>query len=635
MLASRNNLTQECPLRSLTILVGGLSLFALSSSLSAADNAPAQSPIVGGCHGIYFKDAAARLDYDKAHIGDLTKLFAESDEASLKRNPLSALYRGDLRYADQLGDLFSDAHSEAEYQAARMDLYRLGCINRALLSQTDQIAYDVFKWQTEIAIRGLSPELRQLIDVRPIDQFNGIQTQYPDIASGQGAAPFNSVADYQNNAKRNRQYAAQLDVAIGRFKEGLASGVVQPKLVVERVIEQLDGQIKTGFEGSPFAMPLSHFPDAVPVDQRAKLAADTKASIVDAVLPAYVRLRDFLKNDYLPHARDGVGLVAMKGGPALYAYLIEANTTLPLTADEVHQTGLREVARIRSEMEKIKDQVSFKGTLAEFFVHLRDDPQFQPKSAQWLHDRYVEIGAQINKRISEQFSTIPKTPLEIRPDPPFREKTAAGGEYNGGTPDGTRPGVFYYNTYDLPSRTTKGMETLFLHEAIPGHHFQISLAQENAALPNFMRFGGNTAYVEGWALYAESLWRDLGMETDPYQRFGGLDDEMLRAMRLVVDSGIHAQGWTREQAIKYMLDNSSMGKTDATAEVERYIAYPAQALAYKTGQMTIQRLKAKAQAELGDRFDVHKFHAQVLMTGALPLAVLETKIDQWIKSGGQ
>jgi len=626
----------EFALRLSPHLLTGLSLIALTAPVSAQTEASSagEPPIVGGCHGIYFKDDAARLAYDKKQAADLPKLFAESDEASLKRHPLNALFRGDLRYADQLGDLFSDAATEGDYQAARMDMFRLGCIKRELLSPTDQIAYDVFKWQTEIDLRGASHALRALTDVRPIDQFNGIQTQYPDIASGQGAAPFNTVADYENNIKRNRQYAVQLDVAIARFKEGLATGVVQPKLVVERVIEQLDGQINAGFAASPFGMPVAHFPDAILAADRTRLASETKASVTDAIIPAYTRLRDFLKHDYLPHAREGAGLIYMKGGPQLYAYLIESNTTLPLTAEEVHATGLAEVRRIRTEMEKIKDQVGFKGSLAQFFVHLREDPQFQPKSAQWLHDRYVAIGAQINKRIPEQFATIPKSPLEIRPEPAFREKTAAGGEYNGGTPDGTRPGIFYYNTYDLPSRTTKEMETLFLHEAIPGHHFQISLAQENETLPSFMRFGGNTAYVEGWALYAESLWHDLGMESDPYQRFGGLDDEMLRAMRLVVDTGIHAQGWSREQAIKYMLDNSSMGKTDATAEVERYIAYPGQALAYKTGQMTIQRMKAKAKAALGAQFDVRKFHAQVLMTGALPLAVLEAKIDAWIKAGG-
>ncbi len=616
------------------ILSATLSLIAIAAVTAHATPAQPDAPIVGGCHGIYFKDDATRLAYDQKQVAELPKLFAESDDGSQKRHPLDALARGDLRFADQVGDLFSDAATEVDYQAARMDMYRLGCINRALLAPTDQIAYDAFKWQTDIAIRGKTAEMRALIDVRPIDQFNGIQTSYPDTASGQGSAPFNTLVDYENNIKRNRQYATQLDVAIARFKEGLASGVVHPKLIIERVIEQLDGQIKAGFEGSPFAMPFAHIPDAISATDRTRLATETKATVTDAIIPAYVRLRDFLKNDYLPHARTGVGLVYMKGGTKLYAYRIEENTTLPLTAEQVHATGLSEVRRIRTEMERIKAQVGFKGSLVAFFAHLRADPKFQPKSKAWLHDQYVEIGARVNKRIPEQFSVIPKSPLEIRAEPAFREKTAAGGEYNPGTPDGSRPGIFYYNSYDLPTRTTKAMETLFLHEAIPGHHFQISIAQENLALPNFMRFGGNTAFVEGWALYAESLYRELGMETDPYQRMGGLDDEMLRAMRLVVDSGIHAKGWSREQAIKYMLDNSSLGTTDVTAEVERYIAYPGQALAYKTGQMTIQRLKVKAQAALGTKFDVRKFHAQVLNTGALPLAVLEAKIEVWIAAGG-
>jgi len=322
----------------------------------------------------------------------------------------------------------------------------------------------------------------------------------------------------------------------------------------------------------------------------------------------------------------------MKGGEQLYRYLIEQNTTLPLTADFVHKLGLNEVARIKGEMETVKQQVGFKGTLPEFFHYVRTDPKFKPQSKQWLIDGYYAIGKRVDQRIAEQFSTIPKTRLEIRPVPEYREKTDAGGSYMQGSADGTRPGVFYFNTYDLPSRTTVGMETLYLHEGSPGHHFQISLAQENEALPPFMRFGGNTAFVEGWALYAETLWKELGMETDPYQRYGGLDDEMLRAMRLVVDSGIHAKGWTRDQAIKYMLDNSAMAKTDATAEIERYIALPGQALAYKIGALAIQRLKRKAEADLGAKFDPREFHAQVLMTGALPIGVLEAKIDDWIAS---
>jgi uncharacterized protein (DUF885 family) len=281
-------------------------------------------------------------------------------------------------------------------------------------------------------------------------------------------------------------------------------------------------------------------------------------------------------------------------------------------------------------MEEIKKEVGFEGTLAEFFEHLRSDPKFKMQSREALTQGYYDIGKKVDAVIGQQFKILPKAPLEIKPYEEFREKYEAGGSYQNGTPDGKRPGTFYFNAYDLPSRTTPGMTTLYLHEGAPGHHFQIMLAQENEALPAFMRFGGNTAYVEGWALYSETLGYDMGLFKDPYQRFGTLSDEMLRAMRLVVDTGLHSKGWTREQSIDYMLANSDMGKTDATAEVERYIAIPSQALAYKIGALTIQRLKKKSQDALGKKFDVREFHNQVLNTGALPLSVLEKKIDDWI-----
>ncbi|WP_375428776.1 DUF885 family protein [uncultured Sphingomonas sp.] len=320
----------------------------------------------------------------------------------------------------------------------------------------------------------------------------------------------------------------------------------------------------------------------------------------------------------------------MPGGAALYDHLIESNTTLPMKADAVHRLGLEEVARILAEMEAQKAKVGFKGTLPEFFRHLRTDRRFQPKTPDELRIAYEAAGRRVDARIATQFSLLPKTRLEIRPVPAFREKTAAAGSYQRGTPDGSRPGVFFYNSYDLPNRYLWGVETLYLHEAVPGHHFQVSLAQENEALPAFMRFGGNTAFVEGWALYAETLYPELGVETDPYQRMGGLNDEMLRAMRLVVDTGLHAKGWSRDRAIRYMLDNSPMPESDATAEVERYVAIPGQALAYKIGQLTILRLKAKAQSAMGARFDARAFHAQVLDTGALPMPVLEAKMNDWI-----
>ncbi len=562
---------------------------------------------------------------------ELLELFRQSDEASLRRNPLNGLFRGDMRYADRLGDYVSDAYMAAEKIAVESDLGALAEIDRSKLNPTNQIAYDVFKWQSELNLKGFAPDLLATTVVQPVDHFQGFHTFYPSLASGEGAAPFKTVADYENNLKRHRDYVVMVDRWIERFRQGMASGVVEPKLIVNNMIEQIDTQMAQGVEGSVFYGPVRTFPADIPAADQQRLRAETAAIIRDGIFPAYKRFRDFLKNDYLPVARDSVGLVGLKGGDRLYAHLIEVHTTLPLKAEDVHQLGLQEVARITAEMEKIKTQVGFKGSLAEFFVHLREDPKFQPQSADWLRDEYFRIGKRVDKRIPEQFSLLPKSPLEIKAVEPYREKSEAGGSYQSGTPDGSRPGVFYFNTYDLKSRTTPGMETLYLHEAVPGHHFQISLAQENEALPAFMRFGGNTAFVEGWALYAETLWKDLGMETDPYQRFGGLSDEMLRAMRLVVDTGIHAKGWSRDQASDYMLSHSNIGRTDATAEVERYIAIPGQALAYKIGALTILRLKDKARKQLGDPFDPRAFHAQVLDTGALPMTVLEAKIDDWIR----
>lgn len=562
---------------------------------------------------------------------ELLELFRQSDEASLRRNPLNGLFRGDMRYADRLGDYVSDAYMAAEKIAVESDLGALAEIDRSKLNPTNQIAYDVFKWQSELNLKGFAPDLLATTVVQPVDHFQGFHTFYPSLASGEGAAPFKTVADYENNLKRHRDYVVMVDRWIERFRQGMASGVVEPKLIVNNMIEQIDTQLAQGVEGSVFYGPVRSFPAEIPAADQQRLRAETAAIIRDGIFPAYKRFRDFLKNEYLPVARDSVGLIGLKGGDRLYAHLIEVHTTLPLKAEDVHQLGLQEVARITAEMEKIKAQVGFKGSLAEFFVYLREDPKFQPQSADWLRDEYFRIGKRVDQRIPEQFSLLPKSPLEIKAVEPYREKSEAGGSYQSGTPDGSRPGVFYFNTYDLKSRTTPGMETLYLHEAVPGHHFQISLAQENDALPAFMRFGGNTAFVEGWALYAETLWKDLGMETDPYQRFGGLSDEMLRAMRLVVDTGIHAKGWSRDQAIDYMLSHSNIGRTDATAEVERYIAIPGQALAYKVGALTILRLKDKARKELGNRFDPRAFHAQVLDTGALPMTVLEAKIDGWIQ----
>ena len=560
----------------------------------------------------------------------LFQLFKESDEAYLQRNPLQALYRGDYRYADRLGDLYSDAHYQAEKAAAEHDLASLGAIQRAELSADDQLAYDVFEFETKDSLRSLQPDLLPLTEALPMNHFYGLHTEYPTVSSGTGGAPFANVADYERALKRNDDFARNVDEAIVQWKKGEAEGVVDTKLTTRNMIEQLDNQLKLKPEDSPYWGPLKAFPKDMAEADRSRLTAAFRSSIGTVVYPALQRLRTFLANEYLGHAREGVGLKYMKGGDRLYGYLVQHNTTLPMTPDEIHNLGLSEVGRITKDFEKVRTEMGFRGTLQQFFDYMRTSPKFQPKTREQLNQDYYRIRTAIDAKVPQYFTLVPKTQLVVRPYPPYREKFEAGGSYDSGTPDGSRPGTFYFNAYDLPARFTWEETTLFLHEGEPGHHFQISLAQENTALPSFMRFGGNNAYVEGWALYSETLGYDMGFYKDPVQRFGTLNDEMLRAMRLVVDTGIHAKGWTRDQSIAYMLANSGESKTDATAEVERYIAIPGQAVSYKLGSLTIQRLRDKAKAALGPKFDIRDFHAQVLNSGALPLSILEAKIDRWI-----
>jgi uncharacterized protein (DUF885 family) len=560
----------------------------------------------------------------------LFQLFKDSDEASLRRNPLQALFRGDYRYADRLGDLFSDAHYQAEKAAAEHDVSALHAIPRDQLNADDQIAYDVFDYQTKDTLKGLQPGLLKLTEALPMNHFFGLHTEYPTLASGQGGAPFATVQDYENSMKRNRDFAINIDEAIRQWRKGEAEGVVDTKLTVRNMIEQLDNQLKLTPEESPYWGPIKAFPASIGAAERARITKEYRVSLTATVYPALKRMRDFLQNDYLAHAREGVGLMYMKGGAELYRQEVQSTTTLPMTPEQIHQLGLSQVARITGEFEKVRQELGFKGDLHAFFEDMRTNPKFAPKSREQLQNDFYRIKQSVEAKVPQYFSLVPKTPLVIRPYPAYREKFEAGGSYDSGTPDAKRPGTFYFNAYDLPSRFTWEETTLFLHEGEPGHHFQISLAQENTKLPSFMRFGGNTAYVEGWALYSETLGYPMGFYGDPIQRFGTLNDEMLRAMRLVVDTGIHAKGWTREQSIQYMLDHSGESKTDATAEVERYIAIPSQAVAYKVGALKIQELRDRAKAALGPKFDIREYHAQVLGSGALPLSILEQKIDRWI-----
>ena len=569
--------------------------------------------------------AAAQSEHDK-----LFALFEDADERELALNPLNRLFRGEDEGVDRLGDLLTDSSFLAARTDIKLNLALLAQIDRAQLSETDALAYDVFQYTQERALAGVSDEMRSLTEVRPVNHFYGLHTFYPTFASGKGVAPFKTLANYEDNLSRHNDYIAFIDRAIERSREGMKSGVLETKLTIGITVTQLDTQINTPLADSPFMAPTKTFPEGFTDADKARLVAAYEAKTRE-IYAANTRLRDFLRDEYLPAARDSVGLSQMKGGAQLYALLVENSTTLPLDPETIHQLGLSEVARVKSDLEKVKAEVGFTGTLNEFFDHVRNDTRFHPESREALTESYYDIGRAVDEKIGDYFSLLPKSALKIEPYDPSIEQFQAGGSYQSGSPDGERAGVFYFNAYDLPSRLTTGNVTLYLHEGAPGHHFQISLAQENEDLPAFMRFGGTTAYVEGWALYAETLGYEMGFYDDPWNRYGTLQDEQLRAMRLVVDTGIHAKGWSREQAIDFMMQNSGMTNTEVVAEVERYIAIPSQALAYKIGALKIQELRKRAETRLGARFDIKAFHEQVLNTGGLPLAVLETKIDRWIE----
>ncbi|MCW1403566.1 DUF885 domain-containing protein [Novosphingobium sp. MW5] len=565
---------------------------------------------------------------DRSDDQKLMLLFAQDAKRDRANSPLQAIYRGEPADPSLIGQIFTDALDRRRLAAAKQSLAALGRINRGRLSPERQISYDIFLGDTRTAIDFLQPEMRGLTAVRPLTHFGGLHVEFPSLIAG--ALPYKTEADYRAALAIQKVVPKVLDTAVLRFREGLDSGVMDSKLTTTNMIAQIDALLAQKPEDSPFYGPIKEMPKSIPAAAQSKLAADYLSTLKGEVYPAYQRLRTFLNDEYLPAARLQPGISAMKGGPALYRKMIKLHTSLALDPEEVHQLGLGEVARIQRDMETVKTQLGYNGTLRQFFDELRTNPRYHPKTRDDLARGFAAIAKTVDAQIPQYFVKVPKTKLEIEAYPAYREKYEAGGSYNQGSADGTRPGVFFYNAYDLPSRFLTGMATLYLHEGIPGHHFQISLAQENTSLPDFQRFGGNTAFVEGWALYAETLGYSMGLYKDPMQHWGTLDDEMLRAMRLVVDSGLHAKGWSREQAIDYMLANSGMGRTDATAEVERYIAWPGQALAYKVGALTIQRLRKKAETALGPKFDLRAFHEQVLGSGALPLPVLEAKIDRWI-----
>jgi len=570
--------------------------------------------------------ATTQVAEDKA--AQLNALYAEYWEEYLKLNPVQATFQGDHRYDDQLTD-FGSAEFRAQQQAfVTRWLDRVKAIGSDGLAGQDLLSYGIFVRGGELALEAEKFPGWML----PVNQMGSVASYAVLLGSGTSAQPFKTVKDYDNWLARANRLPVLIDTEIANMREGIAAGVVQPRVVMEKVLPQFDAILTDKPEDGQFWGPIANLPEDFPDADKVRLTEAYRTMIADALMPALRKQRDFIAGEYLPKTRDTVGLAALPDGDAWYTFNARNSTTTALSPAQIHQIGLDEVARIHGEMRKVMAEVEFEGSLQDFFRFMQTDRRFEFKSEDALLEHYRALEAKVMAGVPGLFSLTPKAGFEIRPIEAFRAQSAAGGEYMSPSEDGSRPGIFYVNTYDLPTRKTWDAEDLFLHEAIPGHHFQLALQQELGELPAFRRFGGETAFIEGWGLYSEGLGKDLGVYTDPYSWFGRLQGELWRAVRLVVDTGLHSKGWTRQQVLDYMFENSSVSEPDAIAEAERYIAWPGQALAYKIGELKIKELRARAEAALGDRFDIREFHAEVLKDGSVPLDILEQKIDRWIAS---
>ncbi len=556
----------------------------------------------------------------------LHALFDEHFERGLEMNPIRATFIGDHRYNDRLAHFFSEEYRAAAEAMDREFLERLLEIDREQLGYQDQLSYDIFRLDREESLEGNQfPGYLQ-----PLNQFFNVMNSFVQFGSGASAHPFKTVKDYDDWLSRIDDFVINTDQMMENMRAGMQQGIVQPRILMEKVVPQLESQIIDDVTQSAFYKPIENMPEEFSDEDRERLTAAFKDRIADTIIPAYARLNNFIGDEYIAAGRDTVGLYALPNGDEWYAYNVRTITTTDLTPDEIHQIGLDEVARIHGEMHAVMEEVGFDGDLEEFFEYVNTDPQFFFDEPEQLIQGYRDMADHINTLAEDLFEIFPKTGFEVRRVEPFRERSASGGSYSAGTADGSRPGVFYANAYDLGARPSWAMESLYLHEAIPGHHFQIMLQHENEDLPGFRRYGGVTAFSEGWGLYAESLGKEIGVYTDPYQYFGGLNAELWRSIRLVVDTGIHAKGWTRQQVLDYMYANAAVAEARAVSEAERFMAIPGQALAYKVGQLKIRAIRDKAEERLGDKFDVKAFHTQVLQDGAMPLSMLEAKIDRWV-----
>ncbi len=557
---------------------------------------------------------------------DFNKVLERYYEDGLKLYPLNATFAGDNRYNSSFPNTLSTAFK------TKLKKYYQSCLKQADqfgdsdLSESEQLSKSVLQWECSTSLEGL--KFSQ--DLTPIDQMWSVNLMVGQLASGSSAQPFETVEDYDAWLSRVDGYLQWMASAQDKMQQGIKQGVVLPKSLITKVLPQFKSLAEGKVEDHLFYSPVNNFPDTISKDDQARLKQQYTQAVADKIMPSYQKIYNFMNGDYMKAGRDSSGIQAIPNGDEFYQYQIKLYTTTDMTAGEIHQLGLDEVARIRSEMEKIKKQVGYKGDLKSFFNYVRNNPKLMPfTDPQQVIDNFNEIHQRMKPQIEKLFGNKPKTPFEVRRTEAFREKSASA-EYNPGSLDGTRPGIFYTPIPNAKKYNMYSDESLFLHEAIPGHHYQISLTQESKVLPTFRKTLWYSGYGEGWALYSESLGRELGLYTDPYQYFGMLGAEMHRAIRLVVDTGLHYKAWTREQAIQYSLDNEAEPEASIISEIERYMANPGQALAYKIGQLTILRLREKAEKALGKQFDIREFHNQVLETGAIPLALLEAKIDKWI-----
>ncbi|TGE23127.1 DUF885 domain-containing protein [Hymenobacter metallicola] len=607
--------------------------------------------LLASCNQQKTTDQNTTTESGGAEAKDLPSLFSNYWEEQSKLFPLSATAQGDNRYNDQLPNDQTRAFRNGLQEFYQRYLTQLQQFDRAQLSENDRVSYDIFQYDLQMRLDGLKQNIVVGGDypnswMIPFSQFGGLPISLGQFGSGTGAQPFKTTQDYDNWLGRVHRFPVWADSAISNFRQGMKAGVVLPRALVQKMIPQMRDLVVTDAAKSLFYGPVNAFPKDFSVADRKRISSAYQEAVLTELSPTYKKLADFLETEYLPKSRPSTGSSALPNGPEQYRFLVKFWTTTDKTPEEIYQTGLAEVKRIRAEMERVKTQVGFQGDLPAFFQYLKTDQKFMPyKTPDQVLGAFRNIQAKIDPNLKKMFGRVPKTGFEIRQTEAFRAASASA-EYNQGTPDGSRPGIFYVPILDAKTfNTTSGMESLFLHEAIPGHHYQVSLQQENEQLPKFRRFAWYGAMGEGWALYTESLGKELGLYTDPYQYMGALGDEIHRAIRLVVDVGMHTKNMTREQAIQYMMTNEAISEQGATAEIERYMAIPGQALSYKIGQLKIRELREKYRTQLAagasgklrekyprqnaEHFSLSAFHDELLKDGVMPLSVLERKMDDW------